>query len=178
MCKSLFARIMWFWCCAILKKSLCNINCYSTKPNSIKLNYFICFPFLPQICFLFSALFTSYSEIVVFFFCFSCTDFTSFWLLLILLLRLCASSRLRTEVPSTQCLREELVWLQQSLSMLGSPVVLCHNDLLCKNIIYNQEAGEYKLNRCSRRHYCVTDLCCSVNYIGPLHSGRIALPQC
>lgn len=50
--------------------------------------------------------------------------------------------RLTTEVPSPQCLREELVWLQQSLSTLGSPVVLCHNDLLCKNIIYNQDGGE------------------------------------
>ncbi|XP_070784973.1 ethanolamine kinase 1 isoform X3 [Enoplosus armatus] len=52
--------------------------------------------------------------------------------------------RLSLEVPSPQCLREELVWLQQSLSVLGSPVVLCHNDLLCKNIIYNQEAGNVK----------------------------------
>lgn len=86
------------------------------------------------------------------------------------------SCRLHTEVPSTRCLREELVWLQQSLSKLGSPVVLCHNDLLCKNIIYNQGAGEYKLQRCSRWHYCVTDLCCSVNCIGSLRSGRIVLP--
>lgn len=53
------------------------------------------------------------------------------------------NARLRMEVPSPRCLREELVWLQQSLSVLGSPVVLCHNDLLCKNIIYNTEAGEY-----------------------------------
>ncbi|CAG5865241.1 unnamed protein product, partial [Menidia menidia] len=35
-------------------------------------------------------------------------------------------------------LRSELLWLQQNLSVLGSPVVLCHNDLLCKNIIYHQ----------------------------------------
>lgn len=66
-----------------------------------------------------------------------------------LLTRPATSCRLHTEVPSTHCLREELVWLQQSLSKLGSPVVLCHNDLLCKNIIYNQGAGEYTLQRCS-----------------------------
>ncbi|KAF6726966.1 Ethanolamine kinase 1 [Oryzias melastigma] len=52
--------------------------------------------------------------------------------------------RLSLEVPSLQCLRKELVWLQQSLTVLGSPVVLCHNDLLCKNIIYNQREGSIK----------------------------------
>lgn len=62
------------------------------------------------------------------------------------------NARLSTEVPGPQCLQEELVWLQQSLSVLGSPVVLCHNDLLCKNIIYNQKTGEYKLHKCSLRH--------------------------
>lgn len=60
------------------------------------------------------------------------------------------------EVPSPQSLRKELLWLQQSLSVLGSPVVLSHNDLLCKNIIYNQKEGECKLKRCSLRHFCVT----------------------
>ncbi|MEQ2280100.1 Ethanolamine kinase 1 [Ameca splendens] len=52
--------------------------------------------------------------------------------------------RLSLEVPSPQQLRKELVWLQQSLSVLDSPVVLCHNDLLCKNIIYNQREGSVK----------------------------------
>lgn len=50
--------------------------------------------------------------------------------------------RLNSEVPSSTCLRDEMIWLQQNLSKLGSPVVLCHNDLLCKNIIYNQKEGE------------------------------------
>lgn len=54
------------------------------------------------------------------------------------------NARLSVEVPSSRVLREEMVWLQQSLSVLGSPVVLCHNDLLCKNIIYNQQAGNVK----------------------------------
>uniref|UniRef100_A0A673JQ48 ethanolamine kinase n=3 Tax=Sinocyclocheilus rhinocerous TaxID=307959 RepID=A0A673JQ48_9TELE len=52
--------------------------------------------------------------------------------------------RLNSEVPSTACLRDEMIWLQQNLSKLGSPVVLCHNDLLCKNIIYNQQEGNVK----------------------------------
>uniref|UniRef100_A0A8C9VI62 ethanolamine kinase n=1 Tax=Scleropages formosus TaxID=113540 RepID=A0A8C9VI62_SCLFO len=52
--------------------------------------------------------------------------------------------RFTQEVPSAMQLREEMLWLQQSLSVLGSPVVLCHNDLLCKNIIYNEAAGNVK----------------------------------
>uniref|UniRef100_A0A671QVN8 ethanolamine kinase n=1 Tax=Sinocyclocheilus anshuiensis TaxID=1608454 RepID=A0A671QVN8_9TELE len=52
--------------------------------------------------------------------------------------------RLNSEVPSAVCLRDEMIWLQQNLSKLGSPVVLCHNDLLCKNIIYNQQEGNVK----------------------------------
>ncbi|XP_014008558.1 ethanolamine kinase 1 isoform X3 [Salmo salar] len=52
--------------------------------------------------------------------------------------------RLNSEVPSRRRLREEMVWMQQSLSVLGSPVVLCHNDLLCKNIIYNQQGENVK----------------------------------
>uniref|UniRef100_A0A673IBP7 ethanolamine kinase n=1 Tax=Sinocyclocheilus rhinocerous TaxID=307959 RepID=A0A673IBP7_9TELE len=52
--------------------------------------------------------------------------------------------RLNSEVPSAACLRDEMIWLQQNLSKLGSPVVLCHNDLLCKNIIYNQQEGNVK----------------------------------
>ncbi|XP_014878474.1 ethanolamine kinase 1 [Poecilia latipinna] len=54
------------------------------------------------------------------------------------------NDRLNLEVPSPQSLRKELLWLQQSLSVLGSPVVLCHNDLLCKNIIYNKREGSVK----------------------------------
>ncbi|XP_062851721.1 ethanolamine kinase 1 [Trichomycterus rosablanca] len=54
------------------------------------------------------------------------------------------NQRLNSDVPSVACLREELVWLQHSLSKLGSPVVLCHNDLLCKNIIYQQKGGHVK----------------------------------
>ncbi|KAF5894010.1 ethanolamine kinase 1, partial [Clarias magur] len=53
------------------------------------------------------------------------------------------NQRLSSQVPSLACLREEMLWLQQSLSKLDSPVVLCHNDLLCKNIIYQQQAGEH-----------------------------------
>uniref|UniRef100_A0A8C6YYS8 ethanolamine kinase n=1 Tax=Nothoprocta perdicaria TaxID=30464 RepID=A0A8C6YYS8_NOTPE len=40
--------------------------------------------------------------------------------------------------PSLEVLEQELAWMKETLSQLGSPVVLCHNDLLCKNIIYNE----------------------------------------
>ena len=35
-----------------------------------------------------------------------------------------------------------MAWMKERLSNLGSPVVLCHNDLLCKNIIYNKKRGD------------------------------------
>ncbi|KFO55026.1 Ethanolamine kinase 2, partial [Corvus brachyrhynchos] len=42
------------------------------------------------------------------------------------------------DVPSLEALEQELAWMKETLSQLGSPVVLCHNDLLCKNIIYDR----------------------------------------
>ena len=38
-------------------------------------------------------------------------------------------------------LEQEMVWMKEHLSTLGSPVVLCHNDLLCKYIIHNSKEG-------------------------------------
>ncbi|XP_063785450.1 ethanolamine kinase 1 [Pseudophryne corroboree] len=46
------------------------------------------------------------------------------------------------DVPSPQVLEQEMAWMKSILSSLGSPVVLCHNDLLCKNIIYNESKGD------------------------------------
>ncbi|OXB67191.1 hypothetical protein ASZ78_015832 [Callipepla squamata] len=48
------------------------------------------------------------------------------------------NSSLHQDVPSLEMLENELAWMKDTLSQLGSPVVLCHNDLLCKNIIYNR----------------------------------------
>ncbi|XP_073400096.1 ethanolamine kinase 1 [Dendrobates tinctorius] len=48
------------------------------------------------------------------------------------------------DVPGRQDLEEEMVWMEKTLSSLGSPVVLCHNDLLCKNIIYNDKRDDVK----------------------------------
>ncbi|XP_068170307.1 ethanolamine kinase 2 [Antennarius striatus] len=45
------------------------------------------------------------------------------------------------EVPSVETLSAELDALKNHLSRIDSPTVLCHNDLLTKNIIYNQEEG-------------------------------------
>nr|XP_004664481.1 ethanolamine kinase 1 [Jaculus jaculus] len=52
------------------------------------------------------------------------------------------NKRFLSEVPGPRVLREEMRWMKAALSSLGSPVVLCHNDLLCKNIIYNQKHGD------------------------------------
>ncbi|XP_043938714.1 ethanolamine kinase 1-like isoform X2 [Protopterus annectens] len=45
------------------------------------------------------------------------------------------------EVPAFDILSKEIEALKNHLSNLKSPVVLCHNDLLCKNIIYNEWKG-------------------------------------
>ncbi|XP_008318709.1 ethanolamine kinase 2 isoform X2 [Cynoglossus semilaevis] len=52
--------------------------------------------------------------------------------------------RIQQEVPSKAVLEQEMVWMKEHLSTLGSPVVLCHNDLLCKNIIYNNKEGHVR----------------------------------
>uniref|UniRef100_A0A8C6PD33 ethanolamine kinase n=1 Tax=Nothobranchius furzeri TaxID=105023 RepID=A0A8C6PD33_NOTFU len=49
--------------------------------------------------------------------------------------------RIQQEVPSKAVLEQEMLWMKEHLSTLGSPVVLCHNDLLCKNIIHNSKEG-------------------------------------
>lgn len=46
------------------------------------------------------------------------------------------------DVPSWQVLEQEMAWMEAALSGLDSPVVLCHNDLLCKNIIYNDKRDD------------------------------------
>ncbi|XP_043980844.1 ethanolamine kinase 2-like isoform X1 [Gambusia affinis] len=48
------------------------------------------------------------------------------------------------EVPSYEVLLEEMESLKRHLSQTDSPTVLCHNDLLTKNIIYNCQEGSVK----------------------------------
>lgn len=45
-------------------------------------------------------------------------------------------------IPSVDVLLSETEELKRHLNRLESPTVLCHNDLLIKNIIYNSEEGE------------------------------------
>lgn len=52
--------------------------------------------------------------------------------------------RIKQEVPSKEVLEQEMGWMKEHLSTLGSPVVLCHNDLLCKNIIHNRKEGHVR----------------------------------
>ncbi|XP_013882056.1 ethanolamine kinase 1 [Austrofundulus limnaeus] len=47
-------------------------------------------------------------------------------------------------VPSYETLSVEMESLKKHLSQIDSPVVLCHNDLLTKNIIYNHKEGTVK----------------------------------
>ncbi|XP_044048565.1 ethanolamine kinase 1 [Siniperca chuatsi] len=48
------------------------------------------------------------------------------------------------EVPSFETLSFEMDSLKRHLSQIDSPTVLCHNDLLTKNIIYNNKEGMVK----------------------------------
>lgn len=48
-------------------------------------------------------------------------------------------------------LERELAWLKEHLSQLDSPVVFCHNDLLCKNIIYDSTKGKAVLALAARQ---------------------------
>ncbi|XP_071347631.1 ethanolamine kinase 1 [Trachinotus anak] len=54
-----------------------------------------------------------------------------------------SSASLR-DVPSFKTLSAEMESLKRHLSQINSPTVLCHNDLLTKNIIYNHEEGMVK----------------------------------
>ncbi|XP_007954217.1 ethanolamine kinase 2 [Orycteropus afer afer] len=51
---------------------------------------------------------------------------------------------LSADVPNVEVLEQELAWLKEHLSQLNSPVVFCHNDLLCKNIIYDSAKGQVR----------------------------------
>ncbi|CAB1314949.1 unnamed protein product [Coregonus sp. 'balchen'] len=55
-----------------------------------------------------------------------------------------SNTRIQQEVPSQAVLEQEMVWMKEHLSQLGSPVVLCHNDLLCKNIIHNSKESHVR----------------------------------
>ncbi|XP_073669341.1 ethanolamine kinase 1 isoform X3 [Paramisgurnus dabryanus] len=48
------------------------------------------------------------------------------------------------EAPNIKIIIKEIEELKSHLNHIDSPVVLCHNDLLTKNIIYNPEEGTVK----------------------------------
>uniref|UniRef100_A0A671ML11 ethanolamine kinase n=1 Tax=Sinocyclocheilus anshuiensis TaxID=1608454 RepID=A0A671ML11_9TELE len=50
-------------------------------------------------------------------------------------------SSTHVEAPSLKIIIKEMEELKSHLTHINSPVVLCHNDLLTKNVIYNQEEG-------------------------------------
>ncbi|XP_062856356.1 ethanolamine kinase 1 [Trichomycterus rosablanca] len=49
-----------------------------------------------------------------------------------------------SQIPSLEVLSSEVEDLRKHLTDVGSPTVLCHNDLLTKNIIYNQDEDVVK----------------------------------
>ncbi|KAK7138525.1 hypothetical protein R3I94_013985 [Phoxinus phoxinus] len=53
-------------------------------------------------------------------------------------------SSAHVETPSLTVIITEMEELKTLLTHTNSPVVLCHNDLLTKNVIYNQEEGTVK----------------------------------
>ncbi|XP_023694752.1 ethanolamine kinase 1-like isoform X1 [Paramormyrops kingsleyae] len=55
-----------------------------------------------------------------------------------------SNTRIKQELPDKAVLEQEMAWMKEHLSQLGSPVVLCHNDLLCKNIIHNAKEGHVR----------------------------------
>ncbi|XP_048878534.1 ethanolamine kinase 2 [Brienomyrus brachyistius] len=55
-----------------------------------------------------------------------------------------SNTRIKQELPDKAVLEQEMAWMKEHLSQLGSPVVLCHNDLLCKNIIHNSKEGHVR----------------------------------
>uniref|UniRef100_UPI00358E21DA ethanolamine kinase 1-like isoform X2 n=1 Tax=Myxine glutinosa TaxID=7769 RepID=UPI00358E21DA len=54
------------------------------------------------------------------------------------------NARFEREIPSRAELQREMDELHEHLSGLGSPIVLCHNDLLVKNVIFNEDIDELK----------------------------------
>ncbi|KPP57686.1 hypothetical protein Z043_124566, partial [Scleropages formosus] len=50
-------------------------------------------------------------------------------------------SRPASEVPHFDVLAREVEVLKKHLSAVKSQTVLCHNDLLIKNIVYNEAEG-------------------------------------
>ena len=52
--------------------------------------------------------------------------------------------RFEKQAPSKAKLKEEIELLQSVLLKHNCPVVFCHNDLLCKNIVYDETKGNLK----------------------------------
>lgn len=54
----------------------------------------------------------------------------------------CHVSSFRETIGSTDVIEKELVEMKSVLAKCQSPIVFCHNDLLCANFIYNKEKGD------------------------------------
>ena len=50
-------------------------------------------------------------------------------------------ARFEKQAPNKAKLKEEIDHLKRVLLKHNCPVVFCHNDMLCKNIVYNKSKG-------------------------------------
>lgn len=57
---------------------------------------------------------------------------------------------------STDTLEQEVKELTIELNKLDSPLVFCHNDLLCGNVIYNEKEGNDWCSSCFVYFYFLT----------------------
>lgn len=58
-------------------------------------------------------------------------------------------ARFEKQAPNKAKLKEEIDHLKRVLLKHNCPVVFCHNDMLCKNIVYNKSKGRSY----SMKHY-------------------------
>lgn len=56
------------------------------------------------------------------------------------------NERFEKQAPSKAKLKEEIEALRSVLLTHNCPVVFCHNDMLCKNLVYNKDKGGSLLN--------------------------------
>lgn len=66
--------------------------------------------------------------------------------------------RLERNIKPKAELRKEFQELRAHLESLNSPVVFCHNDLLPKNIIYNEKSGKHITNNENIKSTCIEDV--------------------
>lgn len=71
--------------------------------------------------------------------------FCLYSLLALLLFSYDGSVDYSVDIPLKSKLWEEVSWLRKAVQPLESPLVLCHNDLLLANVLYDESRGTVQL---------------------------------